>query len=253
MNMALFKGELYAKSLGMNVGLNIILTQDMYEKEPKVLYLLHGMSDGCGAWTRWTRIEHYAKEYGYIVIMPEVHISFYMNMEYGGNYYTYITEELPMLCEKMFGIKPDREKTYIAGLSMGGYGSMLCAFRNPQQYKACGALSAPCDIKARMEERGRDEKWIKAIIGDKPVDESCDLYKLTARLMDLAPAKRPGLMLVCRTGDFLYEDNEAFKKYLETIYFDFNYEVWEGDHNWDFWEVGIQKVLRFFEGDSVKI
>lgn len=52
MNMALFKGELYAKSLGMNVGLNIILPQDMCEKEPKVLYLLHGMSDGCGAWTR---------------------------------------------------------------------------------------------------------------------------------------------------------------------------------------------------------
>ncbi|MDA3734007.1 alpha/beta hydrolase family protein [Niameybacter massiliensis] len=245
--MAFFKGEIFAKSLGMNVGLNVILPYDTCDKELKVLYLLHGMSDGCGAWSRWTRIEHYANQYGYIVIMPEVHISFYTNMEYGGNYYTYITEELPMLCEKMFGIQPDREKTYIAGLSMGGYGSMLCALSKPDQYKACGALSAVCDIKARITERGREDKLIKAIIGDKLIDPSYDLYHLSEKLMDLPQEARPRLMIACGTEDFLYKENKAFKAHLEKLEFNFTFEEWEGVHDWNFWDEGIQKVMKFFE------
>ena len=42
----------------------------------------------------------------------------------------------------MFPVSERPEDTYIAGLSMGAFGTMIHGLKNPQRYRAMGAFSA---------------------------------------------------------------------------------------------------------------
>ena len=47
----------------------------------------------------------------------------------GGKYYSFMTKELPDYITRIFHASRKREDTYIAGLSMGGYGAWFLALR----------------------------------------------------------------------------------------------------------------------------
>lgn len=68
----------------------------------KTLYLLHGLSDDCSTWQRRTSIERYAADLPLLIVMPEVHRSFYTDMQHGPNYFRFLSEELPAVIEKTF-------------------------------------------------------------------------------------------------------------------------------------------------------
>ena len=80
--MGLFTGNFYSKNLRMTTQINVIFPDvsndvtPLYEGTPKVLYLLHGLSGNSAEWTRFSKIEYYAKKYNFIIIMPEVQRSF---------------------------------------------------------------------------------------------------------------------------------------------------------------------------------
>ena len=127
--MAFLSVDIYSSVLNMDTHVNVILPQDKTSsKEPaKVLYLLHGLSDDCSKWTRFTAIERKINGRNLAVVMPEVQRSFYTDMKYGLNYFTYIAYELPKLCQAMFNVSDKREDNFVAGLSMGGYGALKTA------------------------------------------------------------------------------------------------------------------------------
>jgi len=58
--------------------------------------------------------------------------------------YSYVTAELPALVQSLAPVRADR--LGIFGHSMGGHGALVCALRNPQQYRSVSAfapISAP--------------------------------------------------------------------------------------------------------------
>jgi len=106
----------------------------------QVMYLLHG---GCGDdsdYVNFTNIVRYADKYKLAVIMPSANNSAYTDYE-GINFYTYISEELPKVCEALFPISTKREDTFIAGLSMGSHGAMKIAMNHPERYGAVLLMS----------------------------------------------------------------------------------------------------------------
>ena len=115
--MALFAGSLYAESLGMNTGVTVSLPGERRDRtgDMPVLYLLHGLSDDHTSWVRRTDIDRYAEEWGVAVIMPEVQRSFYCDMTNGPRYFTYIVDELPALCQRLFRVSARREDNFVAG------------------------------------------------------------------------------------------------------------------------------------------
>lgn len=73
---------------------------------------------------------------------------FYINAteeKWKNNYrmYSYITEELPKLIADNFPADPTRQS--ITGHSMGGHGALICALKNPGQYKTASAFSPICN------------------------------------------------------------------------------------------------------------
>lgn len=56
----------------------------------------------------------------------------------------------------------------------------------------------------------------------------------------------PELYMMCGTEDYVYEDNLKFKKFLEGKGIDFKYEEGPGNHDWDYWNAGIEKAIDWF-------
>src|SRR5213080_4930690 len=118
------------------------------DEPPPVLYLLHGLSDDDTIWLRRTSIERYVAPLGLAVVMPQVHRSFYTDQASGGNYWTFLSEELPELVGTLFRVSQRREDTFVAGLSMGGYGAVKWALRQPDRFAAAASLSGGLDVAA---------------------------------------------------------------------------------------------------------
>ena len=77
--------------------------------------------------------------------MPNTNNGWYTDTQYGYNYYTALAEELPKVLKRFFpNMTNERDKTFIAGLSMGGYGSFKLALSTDRFSHAAsfsGALS----------------------------------------------------------------------------------------------------------------
>ncbi len=154
---------------------------------PPVLYLLHGLSDDDTIWLRRTSIERYVAEFGLAVVMPQVHRSFYLDGEYTGAYWTFVAEELPALVAGFFRVSQAREDTFVAGLSMGGYGAMLHALRQPGRFAAAASLSGALDVGA-WAEGGDPHGLLRTIAGGRSL-AGTDADLLT--LLDRADVGRP--------------------------------------------------------------
>ena len=253
--MAVFSGHVLSEALGMETGLTVILPHDISaqeQREPyKVLYLLHGMAQSSSSWLRCSGIEHYARENGLAVIMPEVQRGFYCDMVMGLNYYTYIAHELPELCCKMFGISDKREDSFIAGLSMGGYGAVRCALSRPECFSACASLSGVLDFNYVLSSdfAVRERSQLQGILGvELGISPENDNYHLGREAAKLPETERPRFYLACGEEDFLLDVSRDFKAFLAESGFELAYEEWPGVHDWAFWDLAVQKAINFFLG-----
>jgi S-formylglutathione hydrolase FrmB len=225
---------------------NAVIPENCKEDIP-VVYLLHGLSDDHTMWCRRTSAERYADKYGIALIMPNADRSFYTDMKYGGKYYSYISEELVEYTRDLFRLSHKREKNFMCGLSMGGYGALKIAFRNPERYAAAVAFSGVADIVARIKSGQWPEDAIN-IWGENAAEtvegSDDDLFAL-AKKLDVADIK-PRVRHFCGTEDFMYEDNLKFKAFMESSSFDYKYFEEVGGHSWDMWDKWLPSALEFF-------
>lgn len=258
--MGLFSGDFYSEKLKMTTQIKVIFPEvsndvtPLYEnEEPKVLYLLHGLSGNSAEWTRFSKIEYYAKKYNLLVIMPEVQRSFYTSEVTGADYFGYVADELPQICGRWFRMNQSRENTFIAGESMGGYGAVKIALNRPQQYAAVASLSGVLDYQSMAEEVLKGQ-WLDLTAEEMRLmhgpqgmpaawEDPIQLVKNMA-----AKKERPRLIQFCGTEDFLYEGNQKFKKCAEEAGYGHTYLEGPGDHEWPYWDKAIQRAIQFFLG-----
>lgn len=241
--MAYLRCDVNSDFLKMNTSMIVLLPDKRQPAEVPVVYLLHGLSDNCTCWTRYSSVERYAREHEVAVVMPEVQRSFYTDMVFGVDYFSYIQKELPEVCNRLFGLSMKRESNFVMGLSMGGYGALKCALTAPSRYAGCAAFSSVTDIVGRIH--GADEERQKefcAIFGiEKEVPQVCDLFAL-AEQADVDSL--PEIYLTCGEQDTLYEDNVRFAKLLKGRGIGAGFLHWPGDHNWEFWDRSVKQAFE---------
>lgn len=132
-----------SQTLVMADSMNVILPDDRTEGDFPVLWLLHGGGGNENDFLHNTRIRRYAEKHGLAVVMPHAGYSRYCNMYWGADYFTFLTEELPVLVHNLFPrISQKREDNLIAGFSLGGSGAISLGMRRPDLYGTIGVLSA---------------------------------------------------------------------------------------------------------------
>lgn len=209
---------------------------------PPVLYLLHGLTDDETIWTRRTSIERYAAERGLAVVMPRAAKSFYCDEVHGGRYWTFLSQELPAVVSSFLRVSDRREDTFVAGLSMGGYGAFKWALREPSRFAAAASLSGALGIAAPAAAGLRDEHLSHVFGGRDPAGTDDDLLALLDRA---DPAALPDLYLGCGTEDFLLRSNEVFLARAADRSIPVTSRLRSGGHDWALWDAAVQDVLAW--------
>lgn len=246
--MAFIHLNFRSKTLMQNTDLNIILP-DAQNPPFKTLYLLHGLHGDYSVWVRNTSLEQYVKNYNLAVVMPGVGNSFYTDMKFGSPYYTYVSDELIRYTRKIFPLSDKREDTFVAGASMGGYGAVKLALKNPDTFCAAASLSGCLDVESIAHSNDSLTKSLLYLImgntSDMSESEENVIY-LAKQLISSDAPNLPRIYQVVGTEDFLYENNQIFKRAVEPIWKNYKYDETPGAHTWDFWDKYIPKMLDFF-------
>lgn len=240
----------FSEVLEVGISLSVVLPQATEAQigvgsaqragDPPLLYLLHGLSDDHSAWPRYTSIERYADERGLAVVMPAVGRSFYADERCGHRYWSFVSEELPSLVSGFFRVTDDPAKTFVAGLSMGGYGALKLALSHPQRYAAAASLSGVADLRTLLERGERAEILQRVFGGEVRADE--DLFAL----LDAAELSAlPRLWVGCGTEDHLLQGNLDFVARAQAAGATITSDFRPGDHTWDLWDALLPTVLDF--------
>jgi putative tributyrin esterase len=250
--MAFFDCHFFSETLGLNCSAYVIVPQRPAEAAGRrlhpTLYLLHGLSDDHTNWLRRTGIERYAAARNLAVVMPAVARSFYQDMASGPRYWTFLRAELPALMRQFFPLSAERADNFTAGLSMGGYGALRLALACPESFAAGASLSGALDYAGRLRRapvtnaRVSRAEWL-AIAGTDLSPGDSDLYPLATRAA--ARAERPALWLDCGTEDELLPDSRALHAHLDTTGYAHHYEERPGQHDWNYWDAQIQRVVEW--------
>jgi len=258
--MALIEMTIMSKSLMRNVPVDVVLPVDKMlqpgegdrgDKPFKTLYLLHGIFGSSKSWLAESRIKSYAEEKNLAVVMPSGDNGFYVDNPASYNLYgQYVGEELVELTRKMFPLSRNREDTFIAGLSMGGFGALRNGLKYCETFGSIAALSSGL-ILDQAQTMSYDDPHI---IRNRGYFESCfgDLKKALKSdnnpeelIRNLDHDKIPSLYLACGTEDFLIDNNRAFRDFLQNAGVDHTYEEGPGIHDWKFWDKYIARVLEW--------
>ncbi len=251
--MALLRCDFFSDVLAMSVSMTVILPQRTTGQigmtgaqrpgDPPVLYLLHGLSDDDTTWARRTSIERYVAPLGIAVVMPQVHRSYYSDEVHGLPYWEHLTEELPAIAGDFFRLSSRREDTFVAGLSMGGYGAMKWALRQPERFAAAASLSGALDVAALQSRTELRADVDDRVFGHRPVTGTPDdLFTLLTRA---DPAVAPQLSVHCGTADPLLAGNRRFVEALSAHGYRCATDFGPGAHDWAYWDEKIQEVLAW--------
>ena len=250
--------------LGRNVKYSVYLPPD-YDRSERtypVVYLLHGYSDDNTGWLQFGEINRLAdKAIGdgtippIIIIMPDGDTSWYVNNFDGKEKYEdfFFKEFIPSV-EKEYRIKGSKQYRAVAGLSMGGYGSMIYALHHPDMFSAAAPLSAGVftDEELMTMPDENYEHALAPVYGFHLTGKSrLNATWRTNSVLDLVektPAetlKKVRYWIDCGDDDFLTVGNSMLHIGLTKKKVPHEFRMRDGSHTWVYWRSGITDALAF--------
>lgn len=266
--MALVKVDFFSQSLMRTVTIQAVVPVDKIikphqkprEKKPyKTLYLLHGIFGNYTDWLTGTRIQRWAEDQNLVVIMPSGENKFYVDNENSQEFYSrFIGEELVKITRDLFPLSSQKEDTFIAGLSMGGYGAITNGLKYYQTFGYIAGLSSALLIDTMVKATDGDDIpyinkrcYLESVFGD--LDQLIGSQKDYRFLVEQLDVKDiPHMYMACGTDDSLIKENREFRDFLWEHHVDLTYEEGPGGHEWDFWDRYIQKVLQWLPLENTK-
>lgn len=256
--------------LGKSVHYTVYLPPD-YERSQRaypVVYLLHGYTDDNTGWLQFGEINRYADKAiaggtipPMVIIMPDADSSWYINSYDGKEKYEdfFIKEFIPAV-EKAYRIKSQKQYRAVAGLSMGGYGSLMYALKYPEYFAAAAPLSAGIFSDDEMENMP-DAQWDRMLgpLYGRGLKGKARLTKAWYDNSVLAIVERKSgaelnkvrYWIDCGDDDFLAKGNALLHIALRSKLVAHEYRVRDGAHSWSYWRTGITDALAFI-GDSFR-
>jgi len=218
------------------------------EKKPySVIYLLHGLSGHFDNWADKTKLAEYSSRHSFILVTPEGNDGWYTDSISVPNdkYESYIVKELIPEIDKNFRTVADRDHRAVAGLSMGGYGSIKFGLKYPEMFSLVGSFSGALGAATFTEKNaGGIGKGIDAIYGppDSETRKANDIFGIARDLTAEKIKTLPFIYLDCGTEDFLFKNNRDFDSLLIDKKVPHEFRELPGAHNWVFWD---SQVLEF--------
>ncbi|MBO4611788.1 MAG: esterase family protein [Bacteroidaceae bacterium] len=220
-----------------------------------VLYLLHGLTDDERAWPEKGQMDRVADELmasgearQMVIVMPCAGgpdtrniWNGYFNMN-GWAFENHFYQELLPTVEQRYRAGGSREQRAVAGLSMGGGGSVGYAMGHPDMFVACYAMSAWLNDQPRNDAAPDDKRALlsNAVHEHNPFDKLDN-----ASEAELNALRQVKWFIDCGDDDFLFEQNIDLYKKMRQKRFDAQLRVRDGGHTWEYWHNALRLCLPF--------
>lgn len=258
--------HMYSKTLNADRHYKIYLPdayfRDTLARYP-VLYLLHGFSDDHRAWVEKGRVDQVADRLissgeiqPMVIVMPEAGgtptdqvWNGYFDMPQW-NYETFFFQEFIPYIEKLYRVYTDKSHRAIAGLSMGGGGSVAYCQKHSELFCACYDFSGWLDQSingAQQTDTGKVATVQRAVH-----DNSCIRFVEQADQATKERLRTVKWFVDCGDDDFLLELNEKFHMQMRFQGIPCEMRVRNGGHNWEYWHTGLYLCLPFISRNFVR-
>lgn len=257
--------KLSSAILGREVAFAVHLPPDYASSSRRypVVYLLHGYTDNESGWVQFGEVGWAADRAiaagevpPMIIVMPDGGVSFYINDAAGKVRWDdmFVQELIPHI-DATYRTRASREFRGIAGLSMGGWGTLVHLFRHPDVFAAGAAFSGAVwtdeDIAGMKQENW--DKLLGPIFGatgraarDRLTPHFRKYSPLElARTLPEDTLKKVRLYIDCGDDDFLIRGNCALHLALTDRKIPHEFRVRDGGHTWSYWRTGIVDGLKF--------
>ena len=217
-------------------------------KEYPVLYLLHGIGGDENAWSELGRAAQIldnliaeGKAEPMIVVMTNGNISqeacpgetsegfmvptMMLPKTMEGSFETAFPDVIKFI-EKAYRVKKDKAHRAIAGLSMGGFHSLFISINNPDLFDYIGLFSAAVD------QQQADPNGFPNIYADRNAK------------IDKLFSKNPKLFWIgIGKTDFLIQNNNDLRAYLDSKGHKYTYLETDGGHIWRNWRIYLSEYV----------
>ena len=253
-----------SKILGKDVRYTIYLPFDYNSSERyyPVVYLLHGYTDNDMGWMQFGEVNMIADEAiatreipPMIIVTPDAGVSWYIN-NYDGTVMWedfFIKEFIPFI-ESKYRIRKEKRYRGIAGLSMGGYGTLNFAFKYPELFTAAAPMSAAVYTNEQVINFSQ-KRWNKVegiLFGKnlKSKDRLTKHFNLNNPLylvdsLDVNKLKTIRYYFDCGDDDQLSIGNSLMHIKMEKLKIPHEFRMRDGKHNWIYWRSGLVNALKF--------
>jgi enterochelin esterase-like enzyme len=223
-----------------------------------VLYLLHGAGDDHTGWVQFGQVQYIADKAlasgsagPMIIVMPDANTGkrgYFNDIKGDFNYEDFFFKELIPHIEKTYRVRSERRYRAIAGLSMGGGGTIFYSMHRPDMFAAAAPLSAatgnwdPEQYKERMKDQDNiSESTIEQYYKRHSIEEIIS----NASEEELKQIKSIRWYISCGDDDFLYEGNARMHIAFKKNEIPHEYRVNDGAHTWTYWRMELPLVLEF--------
>ena len=226
-----------------------------------VLYLLHGSGDDHTGWVQFGQVQHIADKAiadgiaaRMIIVMPDANTGTrgYFNVIQGNfDYEDFFFKELIPHIEKTYRVRSDQRYRAVAGLSMGGGGTIFYAMHRPDLFAAAAPLSASTgnwDLEQFKQRSGSNNAL--AGISEKQIEDYFNRHSIEGIIKnasedDMKRIKAIRWYISCGDDDFLYEGNSRMHIVFRQNEIPHEYRVKDGGHTWTYWRMELPIVMEF--------
>lgn len=266
-NATVVQDSIQSKILGTSRNYSVILPPG-YKENPEVsypvLYLLHGMYGTHKSWVDDGQVrdelDRMVKDWSavpMIIVSPDAGganadklQNGYFNLP-GWRYEDFFFDEFMPEIEKKYRIKGDKNHRAIAGLSMGGGGTVVYAQKHPEKFCAAYPMSAWLCLTEQQKQQ-REVGKEKSNISEKVwvLGESVDKNDCLEFVRNATPEQKDEMRSIrwyidCGDDDFLLDDNLKFYQLLRDTKIPAQLRVRDGAHKWYYWRQALSTCLPF--------
>ena len=234
---------------------------DESDQSYPVLYLLHGSGDDHTGWVQFGQVQNIADRViaeglagPMIVVMPDANtgIRGYFNVIQGNfNYEDFFFKELIPHIEKTYRVRSERRYRAVAGLSMGGGGTIFYALHQPDVFAAAAPLSAATgnwDFE-QFRQRTKNNNATSGL-SDKQIEDYYNRQSIEGIIKnasedDLKKIKSIRWYISCGDDDFLYEGNSMMHIVFRKNEIPHEFRIKDGGHTWTYWRMELPLVMEF--------
>ena len=242
--------------LNMDRKYGIYLPPD-YESSDRsypVLYLLHGGGDDQTGWIQYGEVLHIADKAikegtatPMIIVMPDAKTGsrgYFNSIKGDFRYEDFFFQELIPYIEKTYRVRAEKQYRAIAGLSMGGGGTIIYALHHPEMFTAACPLSA--SIRSRTASRGSTPADTIGLSSEQIA--AYNKQHDAVYLIENMPDNQKTLLrwfIDCGDDDFLFEGNCLVHIAMRKKEIPHEFRIRDGAHTWTYWRTALPTVLEF--------